>query len=151
MKRIFPPVIRCAPIFLAIALLLPGKLSAAVSPIETLNEIVKSDNAGNLEKIATLFTDDAILIPAGRKNATGKNAVREVYRNTFANSDLQLAMTAAEVMESGDFAIIRGNVTGTATPKNSGGPITVNDKFLMILKKESDGWKVHRWMFSSDK
>ena len=66
------------------------KQNPSLTPAQTLDEIMKADSTGDPDKVASLYADDAILIPSGRADIIGKNAIRENYRNIFANSRLQV-------------------------------------------------------------
>jgi ketosteroid isomerase-like protein len=87
------------------------------TPSKTLDEIILADNAGDLEKAISNYTDDAILIPSGNVDIIGKNAIRENYRNIFLNSSMQLKASANEIIDARDLTIIRGNSTGKIISK----------------------------------
>jgi len=117
-------------------------------PVQTLNDIMQADSAGDVDKVTSIYTDDAILIPSDKSDIVGINAIRENYRNIFASSTLQLKATANEIIESGDLTIIRGSTNGNVISKKDSSSVNVNDKFLMMLKKQSGKWKIYRLMWS---
>ena len=142
---------RLGAIFLLGAFILVScKNEPASPPVQTLNDIMQADSAGDVDRVVSLYTDDAILIPSNKSDIVGINAIRENYRNIFANSSLQLKATANEIIESGDLAIIRGNTNGTIISKKDSSTITVNDKFLMMLKKQSGKWRIYRLMWGKE-
>lgn len=118
------------------------------TPSKTLDETIQADNAGDLEKLIGNYSDDAILIPAGSNDIVGKNAIREHYRNIFSNSSFQLSATATEIIDGKDLTVIRGSTTGKIISKKDSSSSTVNDKFLMLLKKQSGKWKIYRLTWS---
>ena len=120
------------------------------TPSKTLEEIIQADNAGDLEKVMSNYTDDAILIPSGSVDIIGKNAIREHYRNIFSNSAFQLTSSPNEIIDSRDFTIIRGNTTGKIISKKDSSSAPVNNKFLMVMKKQSGKWKVYRLTWSKN-
>lgn len=124
------------------------KNEASLPPVQTLNDIMQADSAGDVDKVISLYTDDAILIPSDKSDIVGINAIRENYRGIFANSTLQLKATANEIIESGDLTIIRGSTNGNVVSKKDSSSVNVNDKFLMMLKKQSGKWKIYRLMWS---
>jgi ketosteroid isomerase-like protein len=136
--------------FLAAFISFSCKNEPAPPPLQTLNDIMQADSAGDVDKVIALYMDDAILIPSDKSDIVGINAIRENYRNIFANSSLQLKATANEIIESGDLAIIRGNTNGNVISKKDSSSVTVNDKFLMMLKKQSGKWKIYRLMWSKE-
>ena len=109
--------------------------------------MIEADNTGELDKVISYYTEDAILIPSGSSDIVGKNAIREHYRNLFATSALQLKASANEIID-GELSIIRGNITGNIISKTDSSAAPVNDKYLMLLKKESGKWKIYRLMWS---
>jgi len=118
------------------------------TPSKTLEEIIQADNAGDLEKLIANYTDDAILIPAGTNDIVGKNAIREHYRNIFSSSSFQLNASATEIIDGKDLSVSRGNTTGKTISKKDSSSSAVNDKFLMLLKKQSGKWKIYRLTWS---
>jgi len=120
------------------------------TPSTTLDEIIQADNAGDLEKVISNYTEDAILIPSGSVDIIGKNAIREHYRNIFSNSAFQLTSSANEIIDARDFTIIRGNTTGKIISKKDSSSAPVNDKFLMVMRKQSGKWKVYRLTWSKN-
>ena len=119
-------------------------------PETILSEIMKADNAADVERIVSLYTDDAMLIPAGKPNISGNDAIRKNYENIFSSSRLQLSAKANEVIESGKTAIIIGNTTGNVTNLKDSSIASVNDKFIMILKVVNGQWKIYRLMWGKD-
>ncbi|MER3498144.1 MAG: hypothetical protein C4308_05635 [Chitinophagaceae bacterium] len=119
------------------------------TPSKTLTEVIAADNAGDLDKVIAYYTEDAILIPAGSSDIIGKNAIREHYRNIFTTSVLQLQASSNEIIDANDWTIIRGNTTGKVIFKADSSATAVNDKFIMVLKKDDGRWKIYRLMWSS--
>jgi uncharacterized protein (TIGR02246 family) len=120
------------------------------TPSKTLDEIIQGDNAGDLERVMSNYTEDAILIPTGSVDVIGKNAIREHYRNIFSNSAFQLTSSSNEIIDAHEFTIIRGNTTGKIISKKDSSSVPVNDKFLMVMKKQSGKWKVYRLTWSKN-
>jgi len=119
-------------------------------PETILSEIMIADNAADVERIVSLYTDDAMLIPAGKPNISGNDAIRKNYENIFSSSRLQLSAKANEVIESGKTAIIIGNTTGNVNNLKDSSIASVNDKFIMLLKAVNGKWKIYRLMWGKD-
>lgn len=133
-----------------LVLLLACSQKETSPPGQTLNDVMQADSTGDPDKVVALYTDDAILIPSVNSDIVGKTAIRENYRNIFANSSLQLKSTANEIIQSSDWTIIRGNTNGNILSKKDSSLTPVNDKFLMILKKQSGKWKIYRLMWNKN-
>ena len=58
-------------------------------PVQTLAAIIKADNAGDIEKIVSLYTPDAMLIPAGKANISGNDSIRQNYMIFFLLPNLK--------------------------------------------------------------
>lgn len=137
-------------IILALLILFSCTQNPSLTPAQTLDRIMQADSAGDLDQVISLYAEDAILIPSGRADIIGKNAIRENYRNIFATSIVQLKATANEIIETGDWTIIRGNTIGNIISKKDSSSVKADDKFLMMLKKQSGEWKIYRLMWSKN-
>jgi ketosteroid isomerase-like protein len=120
-------------------------------PDKILNELLEADNESNLEKVISLYTNDAMLIPAGKPNIIGIDSIKKNYKSIFANYKLELLAETYEneIVESGSHAIIYGITFGKRISLKDQTVSPVNDKFIMILKKINRKWKVHRLMWSN--
>lgn len=136
--------------FLLLVLMVSCKQKEESTPAKTLAEVIAADNAGDLDKLISNYAEDAILIPSGSNDIVGKNAIREYYRNIFAGSSLQLQWGANEIIDAHELTIMRGITTGKSISKADSSATQVNDKYLMVLKKQSGGWKVYRLMWSKN-
>ena len=119
-------------------------------PAYTVHEIIKADNAGDIEKIISLYTDHAVLIPAGKPNIIGKDSIRKNYETIFSTSKLELHPLIIEVTQSDDLAVIEGAISGKVFILKDSSTMVVNDKFLMTLKNVAGNWKIHRLMWSKN-
>jgi uncharacterized protein (TIGR02246 family) len=119
-------------------------------PAYTVHEIIKADNAGDIEKVLSLYTNDAVLIPAGKANIIGKDLIRKNYETIFSTSRLELHPLVIEVTRSGELSVIRGIISGNVLNLKDSSSAIVNDKFLMALKNIEGTWKIHRLMWSKN-
>ena len=113
--------------------------------------IIAADNAGDLDALMNYYADDAVLLPPSERPVRGVVAIRDRYERMFAESRLELRAFSRETRVAGDWAIDRGTITGRVFRKLEGDeeleeetPIrTVNDKYVMMLRRESDGgWRI---------
>ncbi len=115
-----------------------------------LEEIIAADNRGDLETVADLYADDALLLPPGSPPVRGREAIRAHYTAIFNASRLKLAAESLETLVAGDWAIDRGVTAGLVIPKETGEPRTVNDAYLMILRRDPDGaWRIWRLIWNA--
>ena len=119
-------------------------------PAYTVHDIIKADNAGDIEKIVSLYTNDPVLMPAGKPNIIGKDAIRKNYETIFSTSKLDLHMLIVNEDQSGNIAVIRGITSGKIFNLKDSSSSEVNDKFLMSLKNINGSWKIHRLMWNKN-
>ena len=99
---------------------------------------------GELERIASFYADDAVLLPMAEPIVTGKEAIRAEWRHVLGIPGMQnvSALKHVDVSRSGDLGYTRGTYTSRmAGPK--GEPLTEPGKWVSIWKKQSDGqWRI---------
>jgi uncharacterized protein (TIGR02246 family) len=108
-------------------------------------------NASDVEGVARLYTDDAVLLAPGAPSAVGINAVRAAYTGIFQAIDIDLTFEIAEVnVVSPDWAFLRSTSHGTATVLANGAQIPSSNQELFVLHRSRGCcWKIARYSFSS--
>jgi ketosteroid isomerase-like protein len=99
-----------------------------------------------------LYTDDASLYPPNLAIVTGKEAIRTYYSQLVESPGFvtSLETTKVEVSRSGDLAYSLGT-SETTVNDAQGNPVTVREKWVVILKKQPDGtWKSVLDIWNSD-
>jgi uncharacterized protein (TIGR02246 family) len=105
---------------------------------------VKDAEAKDLEKIMSLYADDAVLLASGAPAAVGKDNIRKFIQGMLAAPGLKLTVnaTSVTVARSGDLAMDQGTVDATTTDKK-GKPVTSTSQYVLVWKKMPDGaWKI---------
>jgi uncharacterized protein (TIGR02246 family) len=107
-------------------------------------------NASDVEGVARLYTDDAVLLAPGAPSAVGINAVRAAYTGIFQAIDIDLTFDIAEVnVVSPDWAFLRSSSRGVATVLANGARTPSSNHELFVLHKSRGHWKIARYSFSS--
>jgi uncharacterized protein (TIGR02246 family) len=107
-------------------------------------------NASDLEGVARLYTDDAVLLPPNAPSAVGIDAVRATYTGIFQAIDLDLTFEIAEVkVVSPDWAFLRSTSNGSIAILANGQQIPSSNHELFVLHKTQGRWKLARYSFSS--
>jgi ketosteroid isomerase-like protein len=112
----------------------------------------KAAGAKDLEKTASYYSDEALVLPPNMPAIQGKQGARAMWQGMFTVPGFGggWKVTKVEVARSGDL----GYVTGTYELKESdpgGKPTTDKGKYLEVWKKQADGgWKCIVDMFNSD-
>jgi len=108
-------------------------------------------NAGDIETLASLTTEDHMMISGGRPPLTGKQALVDTMTRAFATFDIDETWTPEETMVSGDLAFRRGTWVVVATPKAGGNPSRSTGSFARIYRRQPDGaWYMVRDILATD-
>jgi uncharacterized protein (TIGR02246 family) len=107
-------------------------------------------NASDVEGVARLYTDDAVLLAPGAQSAVGIDAVRAAYTGIFQAIDIDLTFDIAEVnVVSSEWAFLRSTSHGVATVLANGAQTPSSNQELFVLHKSQGRWKIARYSFSS--
>lgn len=94
----------------------------------------------DLEEFVAFIADDAVFMPPDEPAIVGRQAIAEWYGRLYDRVRLDMVHEPLEVDAFGDVIIHRGNARGIMIPRDDGRePIPVDNKYLMVLKKGSDG------------
>lgn len=149
-------------------LLLLGSLASAscasknespAADIEAINKLhqreIEASRKWDIDALASLWSDDIVMLPAGEPALIGKDANRaSITRLRDQGGDVQIAdyvLSFNEVKVSGDWAFEWGTYSGTLAGDGRGEPLRATGKVIRVLKKAPDGsWRIARAMYNSD-
>jgi ketosteroid isomerase-like protein len=102
---------------------------------------------GALDEFISHATDDVVMLAPDQPAVVGKEAVREWYRGFYATFNIEgRHQPPVETYAIGDLVVARGIATMTAAPKAGGPAMTMNNKFIMLFRRQPDGtlraWRV---------
>ncbi len=119
---------------------------ADLEAVRTLHEeYAAAENAGDVERILALTTDDGWASPPGEPPMVGKEAWRSWWEDLYAEYNLQGSGSDVEVQAFGNWGFIRGIWDATLTPEEGGEPQTGSYSFIAIVRRDADGtWKQAR-------
>ena len=114
----------------------------------TRNEYVSAWRAASADRIANLYTDDALVLYPNQAAIAGRTAIRAYFTSFFAEFTQEVfELTSAEIEVAGPWAFDRGTVRWRGVPRAGGDPVEDHGKYLVILQRQPDGsWKVARDM-----
>jgi len=101
-------------------------------------------NAGDFERLVSFYyAEDAVTMPPNQPIREGREAILADYKKEREKYDQHCdSSIAKDVRVSGDMAMVRGNDTGTYTPKGGGEQTKFDLKWVGIFERQSDGtWK----------
>ena len=114
-------------------------------------EYSASLNAGDLDRWLSLWTEDGVQMPPDEPSVVGKQSIRVRNQSVLDAFTFDITITNQEVVAVGDLAYSRGVYEATLTPKQGGETISIDGKYMTILRRQSDGsWKIHRDIFNSN-
>ncbi|MGH7494329.1 MAG: YybH family protein [bacterium] len=129
------------------------KISDEQEIINTLARISDQFSAayvqGDIAKLISLYTDDAVIFPGNSDLIRGKEAIEKYWTLPPGRTITHHKITSVEIKIMGEFAYdygyyeISGSNNGAAWGPNYG-------KYLIVWKQSQDGaWKMHLDMWNS--
>lgn len=119
---------------------------------QQLNRYEQALNSSDVERVMTLYADDAVFMPQHSLPAVGRDAVRTAYRHVFDTIKLDIRFAIDKVRPlSRDWAFARTRSNGTVKVLGSDQPAGAEaNQELFLLHREADGqWRIARYIFST--
>jgi uncharacterized protein (TIGR02246 family) len=114
----------------------PGEVGSRQAIEAAVQRYVDASNQGDADALASLYADDAVLLPPDHEPVRGRAAIGDFWRQ---GTDEGLEVTTLRVEVDGDLGYLVGRYHLPATdeePADSG-------KYVMCLKRQLDGaWKL---------
>lgn len=101
---------------------------------------------GDAARIATLYADDAQLLPPGNMPVQGRAQIELLWRGVLALPVKEMHLTTVEFTVHGEDASEIGRYTLVG---NDGRELDAG-KYIVLWKKGAGGWKLHRDMWNSN-
>jgi len=115
-----------------------------------LDSIIAADNRSDIRKVLACYTNDAVLMPANKPEIKGLQAIEQNYISIFENSTLHLESHIEEIKIADTWAAATGFNTGSVFMKKDSSSVTVNDKFILLMEKQNDIWKIKRLIWNKN-
>ena len=101
---------------------------------------------GDAARIATLYADDAQLLPPGNMPVQGRADIESLWRGVLALPVKEMHLTTVELTVHGEDASEIGRYTLVG---NDGRELDAG-KYIVLWRKGAGGWKLHRDMWNSN-
>lgn len=102
--------------------------------------------AGQMDQVASHYTEDAVLMPPNMPVASGRAAIAQTFGGMMQGATMSdFRLTSTDVQVSGDMALERGRYVLTMNMPGQG-VMSDSGKFLVAWKRQSDG----SWLMDSD-
>ena len=108
---------------------------------EGIQDYLKAFNAGDYQRVASYWTEDAVHQPPMGPEIRGRAALEEFYRQSSEAMNAQLSDYSNEYRFAGDHVFVRESFMVTFQPPGQES-MTLPGKGLWIGRKEADGvWR----------
>ena len=113
-------------------------------------QFVKEFNSKDAAAAASHYAQDAAAFPPDQTKVEGRENIQKMWQAVIDAGVTDLALTTAEVEESGGLAFESGAVS-LKMPGKDGKPMDVSGKYVMVWKKAADGsWQLYRDIWNAD-
>ena len=118
--------------------------------LQVVEDLDRAENAGDLEQLLSLLTDDVVWMPPGEPALVGKDALRDWYN--VDDFSLEISHKTKEARVDGDLAYNWGIATGAVTRKADGKRVPLSNKYIQVLRKQPDGaWKISHVIWNGNR
>jgi ketosteroid isomerase-like protein len=144
-RRLFHPVLALA--LASVACQPPAQEPADLSADDvaaiqgSLDAVVEGELAGDWEAVSEAFADDAVFMMPNTPSVEGKAAWLQVVEAMSYNIT-DLTVEVDDIEGRGDLAYVRGTYNETYLLGDAVDPTVADGKFVWILNRQPDGWKV---------
>ena len=107
-------------------------------------------NAGNVDRMVSIYADDAVLMPPNLPAFRGRDAIRQYWTGFVGLGRVDATIAPDDIQQSGDMAVEVGHYALTITPKAGGAPINDKGKYLITWRKRGGEWKAVYDIFNSE-
>lgn len=117
------------------------------APVRELNaRLAEFQKAGNAIAMGEMYTQNAVLLPAGGPGARGRDAIEAFWAEKLGSGVEDVKLTTEELVPLGDdLAYEIGRYT--TTPRNAD---PVSGHYLVMWKKTGGDWKLHVDIFNEE-
>jgi len=120
-------------------------MSATEGINETNKLFMDAFSAGDAEKVAGFYTANCRFLPDNSDPVDGRANVQGLLQSMMDGGVASLELITWEVEDCGDTAVEVGRVV----MRGDDDEIVDDGKFIVIWKKENDGWRLHRDIVNS--
>jgi uncharacterized protein (TIGR02246 family) len=124
----------------------PGPLDAQA--IDRLTRaFLEAHNEGDSDRLAGLFTDDAVLVPPADPTCEGRDAIADYFDDLFRDAPATAEINVQETRVFGSRAFERFEMTVAETDPDTGEEIETLVRCFWMLERQPDGaWKIARFI-----
>jgi uncharacterized protein (TIGR02246 family) len=113
------------------------------------DRLAEAVSAQDANRAASLYSEDARLIPQGAPACTDRGAIAAFFAGAFANGIVGARFTSDEVDGDDAQATEIGRYELYAAPSGGERILAADGRYLIVWRKGEDGWRIHRDMFNT--
>jgi len=133
-------------LFSALAACAPPPASQDSAELAALSDAWEAAlNAGDVDSLVALYTEDALILPPNAKLASGQDAVRAEFR-AMIDAGLRSNLERIDTRTAGDI----GYSIGTFTMETADGTVVDRGKYTETWRLTDGEWRIASDMYSSD-
>jgi uncharacterized protein (TIGR02246 family) len=122
-----------------------------VAALEAVDQAwAKAYNAGDVDAIANLYDEQAVLLPPGAPAASGRAAIREFFTKDVAGSQAGGVSMSIGIEPAGGATGELGWSSGKYVVKDKAGQVLDTGKYLSVSVKKDGKWLYLRDTWNSD-
>ena len=119
---------------------------------EVREPLVSRLNAGDLDRWASLFADDAVQMPPHAPANQGQNSIRAWGGKLLRCMQMRASLSPDDFRASEDLTVETGTYDSTMTVRGTGEVVTDCGKYLMVYCRDAKNrWVIARDIWNSDK
>jgi len=108
-------------------------------------------NANAVDEILALYGREPVFMPQHAPALIGRDAVRAGYQQVFQTIQLNVRFQIHEVQRAGEWAWARTSSAGRTRILAAGTEVAEGNNELFVFRREDGAWKIHRYLFSTDR
>lgn len=110
---------------------------------ELIRRYDRALNEGNAEALASLFADDAVMMPPNEPVIAGRAAILKRHAYLFDTVSLRHSLKSDEQVVADTWAFDRGRYNMSVIPFREGQSCKEKGNYVTIFKRQTDGtWKI---------
>jgi uncharacterized protein (TIGR02246 family) len=113
------------------------------------NRLAEAVSARDASRAASLYTDDARLIPQGAPECAGRSAIAAFFAGAFGNGIVGARFTTDEADGDDTQAVETGRYELYAAPPGGDRVLAAEGRYLVVWRKRDGGWQMYRDMFNT--
>ena len=102
---------------------------------------------GDAASLANLYTVGGQLLPPNSEVVAGRDAIRTFWQGALDAGLTEARLDTVEVDGTGETAV----EVGRYTLRGKGGQVADTGKYVVVWKREGDGWKLHRDIWNTNR